>query len=187
IFSFIGISTPGFYRAFLFMFLAARTGVLPIGGVISTDHESLSIFVKIIDYARHMIIPVTVLVFGSISGLLRIMRGNMLEIINAQYVTTARAKGLSEFSVIFKHALRNAVNPLITIFGFTIPEFLGGAALIEMVTAWPGLGRLMLEAVMSKDQFLVMGDLVISGLLLLFGNLIADIFHVAIDPRRRES
>ncbi|MBI5417139.1 ABC transporter permease [Candidatus Poribacteria bacterium] len=186
-FSLIGISMPGFFLTFLLMFLAAKTGILPIGGVTSINYNSLSTGAKIADYAKHMVIPVTVLVFGSMAGLLRIMRSSMLDIMHAQYVTTARAKGLSEFSVIFKHALRNAVNPLVTIFGYTIPEFLGGAALIEMITAWPGLGRLMLDAVMSKDQFLVMGDLIISTFLLLAGNLIADILHVVVDPRRRET
>ncbi|MBI4650941.1 ABC transporter permease [Candidatus Desantisbacteria bacterium] len=186
-FSIIGISSPGFYMAFLLLFFAAKTGIFPIGGVISIDHESLSTWRKIMDYARHMAIPSIVLIFGSIAGLLRIMRANMLDILHAPYITTARAKGQREFFVIFKHGLRNAVNPLITIFGYTIPEFLGGAALIEMVTAWPGLGRLMLDAVRSHDQYLVMGDLVISGVLLLMGNLIADILHMLVDPRRRES
>ncbi len=186
-FSFAGISTPGFFMAFLFMFFVARTGILPIGGVTSIDFESLSKWEKILDYAKHMVIPVTVLILSDIAGLLRIMRSSMLDILRAPFITTARAKGLTEFSVIFKHALRNAVNPLITIFGYTIPEFIGGAALIEIITAWPGLGRLMLEAVMTKDQFLVMGSLVISGFLLLLGNLIADILHVIVDPRRRES
>lgn len=111
----------------------------------------------------------------------------MLEILGMQYVTTARAKGLSERKVVYKHALRNAINPMITLFGFQLGAILGGAALTENVTAWPGLGRLILRALLTQDQYLVVGSLIYSVALLVIGNLIADILLAVVDPRVRIS
>ncbi|MFH1287538.1 MAG: ABC transporter permease [bacterium] len=184
--AFFGMSIPSFFLAFLFIFMAAKTGWLPIGGVVSLDHDSLSFFGKIIDYLKHIFIPVSVLVIGGLAGLMRLMRANMLEVLRSQYIVTARAKGLPEYFVIYKHALRNAINPLVTIFGYQISGLLSGAALVETVTSWPGLGRLMLDAVFSQDLYLVMGSLVMSAVLLLFGNLLADVLLLVVDPRIRQ-
>ncbi|MDD5773613.1 MAG: ABC transporter permease [bacterium] len=186
ILAFLGMSIPSFFLAFIFIFIAAKTGWLPIGGVVSLDHDNLSVFGKTIDYLRHIIIPISVLVVGGLAGLMRLMRANMLEVLRSQYITTARAKGLPEYLVVYKHALRNAINPLVTIFGYEISGLLSGAALIETVTSWPGLGRLMLDAVFSQDLYLVMGSLVMSAVLLLIGNLIADILLLIVDPRIRQ-
>lgn len=183
--AFLGMSIPSFFLAFLLIFVAAKTGWLPIGGVVSLDHESLGFFGGIIDHLKHILIPVTVLVVGGLAGLIRLMRANMLEVLRSQYITTARAKGLPEYLVIYKHALRNAINPLVTIFGYEISGLLSGAALVETVTSWPGLGRLMLDAVFSQDLYLVMGSLVMSAALLLFGNLAADVLLLVVDPRIR--
>ena len=114
---------------------------------------------------------------------MRLMRGNMLEVKRAQYVTTARAKGLGERKVIYKHMLRNAVNPMVTIFGYQLSALLSGAALTEAVLNYPGLGRLILEAVLAQDLYLVMASMVMGTSLLLIGNLIADLMLVAVDPR----
>ena len=160
--------------------------MLPVGGMTSIDYEKLSFWGKIWDVAQHMAIPVIVLVTGSMAGLQRIMRGNMLESLRAQYVTTARAKGLPENKVVYKHALRNAINPMITIFGYELSGLLSGAALTEIVCSWPGLGQLMLEAVINLDDFVVMASFVMGAVLLVLGNLVADILLMVIDPRIRQ-
>jgi peptide/nickel transport system permease protein len=187
LFSYVGMSLPTFFIAFLLLFFAASTGWLPVGGMVSADHDTMTLFRKIVDYLYHLIIPASVLGFNAIASLSRIMRGNMLENLRAQYVTTARAKGLTERVVILKHTLRNSINPMITIFGYSLSDLLTGAALTEIICSWPGLGRLMLEAVMSQDIFVIMADLLMGGLLLIIGNLIADVLLAVSDPRIRYS
>lgn len=183
--AFVGMSLPTFFVAFLFIFAAAYIDWLPTGGMTDYQHESYPFLGRIWDYLKHLIIPVSVLVATSIAGLLRLMRANMLEVLRLPYVTAARAKGLSERAIIYRHALRNAINPLITIFGYQLSGLLSGAALTEIITRWPGLGRLMLDAVLKQDLYLVMGGLVISALLLIAGNLVADILLAMSDPRIR--
>jgi len=182
--AFVGMSLPGFFLALLMLyFLGSELALLPIGGLKSSAYDQLSIMGKAGDMAVHLIIPATVLAIGGLAGLQRIMRGNMLEVLRMQYITTARAKGLSETRVIYRHALRNAINPMVTIFGFELSGLLSGAALLEIVCGYPGLGQVMLEAVRSQDIFLVMGAMLISGLLLIVGNLVADVLLAVVDPR----
>lgn len=183
IFSFITMSIPTFFLAFIFIFFASNTHILPIGGVTSIDHDELSFFGKIKDYVSHIIIPAGCLILGGLGWLLRIMRGYILEVLEAPYITAARAKGLSSNNILYKHTLRNAMNPMITIFGFQLSGILSGSALIEIITRWPGMGRLMLDAVLSQDLYVIMGGLVISSVLLIGGNLIADILLALSDPR----
>lgn len=183
-FSFIGMSMPGFFMALLLLWIFASTVQwLPPGGMTSLDHAKLSTWGKMMDYARHLAIPVAVLTFGALAGMQRITRANMLETLRLQYITTARAKGLSERTVIFKHALRNAINPLITILGFEFAALFGGAALLEIVLNFPGMGQLMLEALRSKDQFVVMADFLLGSVMLVLGNLLGDILLAVVDPR----
>jgi peptide/nickel transport system permease protein len=181
--AFVGMSLPTFFIAFLLLYLATLVDWLPAGGLVSSGYNQLTPMSKFLDYLWHMTIPVTVMVLSSVAGMMRLMRGNMLEIKSAQYITTARAKGLSENKVIFKHMLRNAINPMITLFGYQLSGLLSGVALTEAVLAYPGMGRLMLEAVIARDLFLVMASLVMSSFLLLLGNLLADIFLSMSDPR----
>jgi len=185
-FSLFGISVPNFFLAFIFMYLAAKTGLFPIGGVVSQNYESLPWWGKILDRLWHMAIPLSVLVIGSIAGLLRLVRSTIIDELNKEYVKVAIAKGLPYRVVVMKHAFRNALNPFLTLIGFDIAGLLSGAALVEIITAWPGMGRLMFEAVMSQDLFLVMGSLYIGGIMLVIGNLIADILIALNDPRIRE-
>lgn len=192
IISYFGMSLPSFFLALLLMYLVyigkglPILSSLPIGGMISPDHDSLGFFGKIADRAAHLVLPVTVLTIGALAGLQRISRGNMLEELRKQYITTARAKGLPENRVIYTHALRNAINPLITLFGFEFSTLLSGAALLEIIINWPGLGSLMLAAVRSQDTFLVMGSMLMGGFMLIVGNMIADILLVIVDPRVRK-
>lgn len=189
--SYFGMSLPSFFLALLLMFLI-YTGrdlpllsMIPIEGMISADYESMSTWGKFMDRVLHMILPVIILTISSLAGLQRISRGNMLEELRKQYITTARAKGLPENRIIYSHALRNAINPLITLFGFEFSSLLSGAALLEIIINWPGLGSLLLAAVRAQDTFLVMGSMLMGGVMLILGNLIADILLVIADPRVR--
>ena len=159
--------------------------MFPVGGLTSYDYNELSFFGKFIDLSKHLILPVTVLFTISLAGLQRQMRANMLEVLDSDYIKFARAKGLSEFKIIFKHALRNALNPMITLLGFEFAGLLSGAALTEYVFQYPGLGRLILEAVMKSDINLVMASLMIGSIMLVLGNLLADILLIITDPRVR--
>jgi peptide/nickel transport system permease protein len=189
--SYLGMSLPTFFVALLLMLFVylgrdlPLISMIPTSGMVSASHEQLSFFGKLADRALHMVIPVTVLTITALAGLQRISRGNMLEELRKQYVVTARAKGLPENRVVYRHALRNAINPLITLFGFEFSALLSGAALLEIIMNWPGLGSLMLSAVQTQDTFLVMGSLLLGGLMLIIGNLLADILLVIIDPRVR--
>lgn len=191
--SYIGISFPNFFLALLLLALISvlpelpLIGKLPLGGMKSPGYETLSSVEKFFDVLKHLFVPGIVLSTASMAGLQRIMRSNMLEELRQRYVTTARAKGLVENKVIYKHALRNAINPLITIFGYEFSALLSGAALTEIITGYPGLGAVMLEAVRAQDQFLIMGDMLMSGILLIAGNLLADILLSVCDPRVRLS
>ena len=184
--AFFGLSIPNFFLASLLLFLIASTGSwLPIGGMTSIDHAELSTLGKTWDLAKHLVVPALVISTAITAGLTRIMRANMLEVLGQQYTTTARAKGLTERVVLLKHALRNAVNPMITILGFNIGEILSGAALVEIVTGWPGLGKLILAALLNQDPYLVSGSVVYGVVLLMIGNLLADILLAITDPRIR--
>lgn len=183
--SFIGLSIPEVFFALLMVFFAAKSGLFPVGGMKSIDFEYLSIGHQIIDLLYHLILPAIVLGSISLAGRMRQMRANLLDTLHQDYIQTARAKGLSERSVIYKHALRNAINPLITLFGFTLADLLSGAFLVEVIMSWPGLGRLTLDALFARDLYLVMGSLLMASTMLIMGNLAADIMLALSDPRIR--
>jgi peptide/nickel transport system permease protein len=179
----VGMSMPTFLLAMLFLMFALGSGLLPIGGLTSAYYFDLNPFAQVLDIAWHLVIPVTVLTFVGLAGIQRQMRGNLLDVLRKEYVRTARAKGLPEHTVIYRHALRNAINPLITLLGFELGSILSGAALTETVLSYPGLGRLTLEAVLTKDLNLVMASLMLGALMLILGNLVADILLKFADPR----
>ena len=183
IFSSIGMAIPSFFFALLLLIFAVKTGWFPTGGLTSYNHSEMTIWGKIVDVLHHLVLPVVVLFTISLSGLQRQMRGNLLDVLQSDYVKFARAKGLSETKVIYKHALRNAINPMVTLLGFEFASLLSGAALTEYVFQYPGLGRLILEAVMKSDINLVMASLMIGTIMLVLGNLIADILLKLVDPR----
>ncbi len=184
--AFVGLAIPNFFLAFLLLFVISSTGNwLPLGGMTSVDHGSYGPIGRFFDVVYHMILPVFVIATSATASLTRIMRANMLDVLNQQYIVTARAKGQSERKVVFVHALRNAINPMITILGFQLGNVLAGAALVEIVLAWPGLGSLILQALLSQDLYLVVGSLINSVALLVLGNLAADILLATVDPRVR--
>ena len=183
ILSSIGMAIPSFFFALLLLIFAVKTGWFPTGGLTSYNHSEMTIWGKIVDVLHHLVLPVVVLFTISLSGLQRQMRGNLLDVLQSDYVKFARAKGLSETKVIYKHALRNAINPMVTLLGFEFASLLSGAALTEYVFQYPGLGSLILEAVMKSDINLVMASLMIGTIMLVLGNLIADILLKLVDPR----
>ncbi len=183
ILSSIGMAVPSFFFALLLLIFAVKTSWFPTGGLTSYDFSEMNLFQKIIDVLHHLVLPVIVLFTISLSGLQRQMRGNLLDVLESDYVKFARAKGLPENKVIYKHALRNAINPMVTLLGFEFASLLSGAALTEYVFQYPGLGRLILEAVMKSDINLVMASLMIGTVMLVLGNLIADILLKLVDPR----
>lgn len=181
--AFVCMSLPSFFLAFLLMYLALQTGWAPVGGTISVGYDQLDWWGKIVDRARHLVLPTLVLGTAGIAGLMRLMRSAILDIKEADFVRTARAKGLPESAVISKHILRNALNPFITLAGAEMGELLGGAALVEAVMNLQGMGTLILEAVQRLDTYVVMGSILIGSLLLLVGNLLADLVLTVVDPR----
>ena len=186
IFVFIGFSTPSFWLALLLIYLfGVQWGVLPISGIQSLDVTGLSSWDRLMDKSWHLILPVFVLSFGGLAGFSRYVRNNMLEVMRQDYIRTARAKGLSENVVIYKHALRNALMPVITILGLSLPGIIGGSVIIEQVFGIPGMGQLMFQSVLSRDYNLVMGILVPAAFLTLLGNFLADIGYAFTDPRVR--
>lgn len=183
--AYIGISIPSFFLAMLVIFFISKTAFLPLGGTTSVFYENASSIEKFLDYLKHLFVPGIILTITGIGSLYRIMKNNFLEALNSPYVFTAYAKGLPTYKIYFKHALRNAINPMITIFGYELSGILSGAGLVEIITGWPGMGRLVLEGVLSQDLYLVMASLLIGGLLLILGNLFSDILLALTDPRVR--
>jgi peptide/nickel transport system permease protein len=186
VFVFVGFAIPTFWLALLMMILfGVHLDWLPISGIRAFYHEYLPPGEAFLDLVKHLIMPVLLSAFGGLAGLSRYMRANMLEVIRQDYIMTARAKGLSERVVIYKHALRNALLPVITILGLSLPGLIGGSVIFETIFALPGMGQLFYMAVMARDYPVVMGVLFIGAILTLIGNLVADVSYALADPRIR--
>jgi len=183
VFGVIGLSIPEVLSGLLLLMLAARTGWLPVGGMRSLDYDQMDWVGKGADLLRHLALPALVVGLTPLAGRMRQMRGNLLDVLRLDYVTTARAKGLPENVVVFKHALRNAINPLITLFGYTLGSLVSGALIVEIIFAWPGLGRITFEALQAQDQYLVLGSVLMASFVLVLGNLVADLLLAIADPR----
>jgi len=186
VFVFVGFAVPTFWLALLCMyFFGVKLSWLPISGIHSLGSDRLPLMARSLDLARHLVLPVAIATFGSLAGLSRYMRSTMLEVLSQDYITTARAKGVRERAVIYKHALKNALLPVITLLGFSLPGLIGGSVIFETIFAIPGMGQLFYQAVMARDYPLVMGILVIGACLTLVGNLLADLCYAVADPRIR--
>jgi peptide/nickel transport system permease protein len=181
--TFTALGVPEFFLALILLYFAARTGVLPVGGMTSNDFNDMNGLQKALDLAKHLILPTIAVSIGTIAILQRRMRGNLLDVLAEDYVRMARAKGLPENRVIYKHALRNALNPMITILGYDIAGLLSGFALVEIIMNWPGLGNMMLEALQAQDFMLAMAGMMMGAVMLLIGNLLADVLLALVDPR----
>lgn len=186
LFVFIGFAIPGFWLALLLMYW---TGVahdwLPISGLHSLGYDNLPWYDKIGDTLQHLVLPVFISALSGLAGIALFVRNGMLDVLHQDYITTARAKGLKEDTVVFRHALRNALLPLITIFGLSIPGLIGGSVIAESIFAIPGMGKLFYDAVLMRDFPVIMGILTIGSALTLLGNLLADLAYAWADPRVR--
>jgi len=188
VFVFVGFAVPTFWLALLLMiFFGIHLSWLPISGLRSLNYEYMPPWTAFWDLVKHLVLPVFLSAFGGLAGFSRFMRANMLEVIRQDYITTARAKGLSERVVVYKHALRNALLPVITILGLSVPGFIGGSVIFETIFAIPGMGQLFYMAVMARDYPVIMGILYIGAILTLLGNLLADVSYALADPRIRVS
>jgi peptide/nickel transport system permease protein len=186
VFVFVGFATPDFWLALLLMILfGVELGWLPISGLRSLNWEYMSGWRQQADFLSHLVLPILVATFGGLAGFSRYMRQSMLEVIRQDYIQSARAKGLSERVVIGKHALRNAMLPLVTILGLSLPGLIGGSVIVESIFAIPGMGQLMVQAVFERDYPVIMGNLVVVAVLTLIANLLADIAYGVVDPRIR--
>ena len=185
---FVGFAMPGFWLAMLLMlYFGLEHQWLPISGLTSLEYMYLTPFGKVFDIARHLALPIIVTTVGSVAGMSRFMRASMLEVMRQDYMVTAKAKGLPVNLFIFRHALRNALLPVITLLGLSVPGLIGGSVIIETIFALPGLGQLFYAAVMARDYPLIMGNLVLGAVLTLAGNLAADTLYALADPRIRLS
>lgn len=183
---FIGFAIPTFWLALLLMTLfGVYLEWLPISGLRSINYESLGLVGQMKDRISHLLMPVMLEAFGGLAGLSRYSRSSMLEVVRQDYITTARAKGLPESAVIYRHALRNALLPVVTILGLSVPGLIGGSVIFETIYAIPGMGQLFYMSVMSRDYTVIMGILVIGALLTMIGNLLADVSYALVDPRIR--
>ncbi|HEX7879620.1 MAG TPA: ABC transporter permease, partial [Candidatus Eisenbacteria bacterium] len=183
--SMVGLAIPEVFLALLLMLFAYKTGWFPTNGMRSIDHDSLSWIGRMGDIGHHLVLPALVLATVPLASRTRQMRANLLDVLRADYVTTARAKGLTESRVVMRHALPNALNPLITLFGYTLGGLLSGSFLVENVMGWPGLGRVAIEALNTRDLYLVMGSVLMASTVLILGNLVADVLLALSDPRIR--
>ena len=185
---FLGFAMPSFWLALLLMmFFGIELQWLPISGLTSMNYEQLTLWGKFCDLAKHLALPILVYTVGGLASMSRYMRACMLEVLRQDYILTARAKGLSETTIIRRHALRNALLPVITLLGLSVPGLIGGSVIIESIFALPGLGQLFYAAVMARDYTMIMGNLVLGAVLTLFGNLLADVCYGLADPRIRNA
>ncbi|OQW69532.1 MAG: diguanylate cyclase [Methylotenera sp.] len=186
LFNFIGFSIPGFWLSLLLMYwLGVMNNWLPISGLHSINYESLDTWSKIKDSVSHLILPVIIPSVTGLAGITLFVKNGMLDVFHQDYITTARAKGLSEHKVVYTHALRNALLPLITIVGLSIPGLIGGSVIAETIFAIPGMGKLFFDSVLMRDFPVIMGILTIGSALTLVGNLLADLAYAWADPRVR--
>ncbi|QOY37416.1 ABC transporter permease [Anaerobacillus isosaccharinicus] len=177
--SFLGLATPNFWLGLmLIMLFSVQLGWTPVGGVSTLGAEF-----SLLDRLHHLILPAIVLATADMAGLTRYTRSSMLEVINQDYIRTARSKGFPERTVIYKHGLRNGLIPIITIFGLMLPTFIGGSVIVESLFSWPGIGKLFIDATFERDYPVIMAITMFGALLTVIGNLIADILYAVLDPR----
>ncbi|QER41522.1 ABC transporter permease [Thermodesulfobacterium sp. TA1] len=184
---FIGYAMPSFWLAIILMMIfGVKLQWLPVSGLHSTlGYEEMSFLEKVWDWTKHLICPLFVATFGGIAGFSRYVRNSMIEVLRADYITFARAKGLPEKEILYKHALRNALLPMITLLGLSLPGLIGGSVIFETVFGIPGVGQLMWQAVMARDYPVIMANLFLVAVLTLVGNFLADIGYALADPRIR--
>lgn len=189
VFSLTGVSMPSFFFALvLIFFVAVPIKFFPLNGMRTTINIVRgypTLMHEVIDVLKHMILPATVLTMSSLAGLTRYVRNSVIEVINQDYIRTARSKGLKEKVVIYKHAFRNALLPIVTLLGLYVPALFGGSILLETVFIWPGIGNVLYTSILDRDYSMVMAANIFYAVLMLSGNLLADISYALVDPRVR--
>lgn len=183
--AYAALSIPEFFLALIALFFAAQTGWFPLGGITSMEYDFMNGIEKFWDYLYHLILPTFVLGLGGVAGMMRLLRANLLDDLRSGFVSTARAKGLTESAILFRHVLRNAINPFLSSMGSIFAGLLGGSLLVENVLNYPGLGQLLYEALLREDQFLVLASVLMGSVMLIVGNLISDLLLAWNDPRIR--
>ena len=183
----LALAVPELISGLFLLLLAAHTGWFPVGGMHSAGWEEMGVFARVGDLARHLMLPAMVVGAVPLASRLRQMRASMLDVLGLEYVTAARARGVPERRVLFRHALRNALNPMISMFGLTLGALVSGSFIAEVVFSWPGLGRVTVEALLAEDPYLVMGALLMSTVVLVAGNLTGDVLLRLADPRLRDA
>ncbi|WP_346876575.1 ABC transporter permease [Clostridium sp. UBA5712] len=188
VFSLVGVGMPSFFFALLMIFFIAvpSNGAIPLNGMRTPVMAAVgydSFMAEVIDVAKHMILPVIILTILSLAGLIRYVRNSVIEVINQDYIRTARSKGLKEKVVIYRHAFRNALIPIVTLVGMYIPSLFGGAILLETVLLWPGIGNILYTSVMGRDIWVVMAANTFYAVLMVLGNLVSDMSYALVDPR----
>jgi peptide/nickel transport system permease protein len=182
------LALPDIVLALVFLLLTVRTGLFPAGGMVSVNAGVMSWWRQILDLAHHLVLPLTVLVLGSLPTLVRHIRARMIEVLQSPFIQAARSHGIPRQRLLFMHTLPAALNPLIGLFGFSIAGLLSGSLLVEVVMSWPGLGPLLLEAILARDIYVVIGGVIFSTMFLVAGMIISDVLLFASDPRiRREA
>jgi peptide/nickel transport system permease protein len=183
--SYLLISIPGFFFAYILIILVVTKLHVPVIGMQSFGVTSHSVLVQIMDRIWHLVLPSILIATGGIAVLSRYVRSQMLEIIGQDYVRTARAKGLTETLVYYRHALRNALLPFVTMFGLILPGLIGGSVIIESIFSWPGMGRLAYDAILARDYPVILTLNFLTAVLVLIGTLISDLLYMLVDPRIR--
>lgn len=184
--SFFGLSIPSVFFALLMVMFAYKSGLFPTGGMHDLiNYDDMTGWQSFVDLLHHLVLPTIVLGTIGMAGYMRQMRGSMVETLSQDYIRTAKAKGLSNKQVLFGHALGNAINPLITLFGYSLAHLLNGSFLVEVVMSWPGMARLVVTSIFAQDEPVVMASVMMSAVMLIVGNLIADIMLATVDPRIR--
>jgi peptide/nickel transport system permease protein len=179
------LSVPELVLALGLLYLVIRTHALPVGGMVSTGFDRLGSWEKVRDLAAHLIVPVTTLVLASLPILIRHVRASMMEVLQAPFIQAARGHGIGRSRLLFCYALPAAANPLISLFGLSVAGLLSGSLLVEVITGWPGLGPLLLEACFSRDIYVVIGVVMASTMFMILGSLLADVMLLVADPRIR--
>ncbi len=183
IFVFVGFAMPTFWLALLLMLLfGVQLGWLPISGMQSFGVE-MTAGERLVDWGRHLLLPVFVSAFGGLAGFSRYIRSEMLEVTLQDYVRTAHAKGLDQRTIVYKHAFRNALIPIVTLLGLSVPGLIGGSVIFEQIYAIPGMGKLFIDAVYARDYSMIMGITVIGSVLTLLGNFAADLSYALVNPK----
>ncbi len=189
VFSLTGVSMPSFFFALLLIFFVAiPVSWIPINGMRTTILAAMgyeSVTAEVLDVLKHMLLPVMVLTIMSLASLIRYVRNSVIDVINQDYIRTARSKGLKEKVVIYRHAFRNALIPIVTLLGMYIPSLFGGAILLETVFIWPGIGNILYTSILDRDYSMLMAANVFYALLTVAGNLMADVCYALVDPRVR--